>query len=217
VPAPPAPTAAPKAIPKNGRSGDSQHAGPPVAAVTVDEALQSLREASVAFNAPERARVGRAFTVEAILSTRIPAGELAVMIEEEGRRVSGTLKVSDRMTARLSGGDAFTIVAADPEEQWISDREPTAWHWRVTPAREGAHVLFLSFDALITVNGKEGRRAINTFKHRIDVTVAPPETPLEWLAYIRRMLEDATWLWGTLLLPIGAAVWHWWRQRRRAR
>jgi hypothetical protein len=175
--------------------------------ITVDEALASLRAANVAFNTPDQARVGKQFVVEAKLSTHLRREELSVLIEEPGKREVETLKVSDRMAATLSGGSAFDVSPSGPKEQWISDQEPTEWDWQVSPKSVGEQVLILSFDAVISLNDKEDRRTINTFKRRIRVDVAWPQTAGEWLEFIKKTGENVSWIWATLLIPIGGGLW----------
>jgi hypothetical protein len=182
---------------------------------TVDEALESLRSASVAFNSPDKARVDEQFIVEAKLSTQLHPVEMEVLIGDPGHHEVATLKVSDRMAATLSGGSAFEVAPAGPQEQWISDKETTDWNWQVSPKRGGEQFLILSFDALISVNGKEDKRTINTFKRRISVDVSWPQTAMEWLEFVKKTGEDISWIWATLLVPVGGGIWAWIKRRSR--
>lgn len=111
------------------------------------------------------------------------------------------------MAATLVGGSAFDVSPSGPKEQWISDQEPTEWDWQVSPKSVGEQVLILSFDAVISLNDKEDRRTINTFKHRIRVDVAWPQTAGEWLEFIKTTGENVSWIWATLLIPIGGGLW----------
>jgi hypothetical protein len=190
---------------------------PPVPEIksSVDEALARLQAARVAFNTPEKARVGKQFVVEAKLSTHLSGEKMKVLLEEPGKREIEALKVSDRMAATLSGGAAFDISPSGPKEQWVSSNETTDWDWQVTPKSVGAQFLILSFDARVTVNGHEDIRNINTFKRRIDVDVSWPETVGEWLEFIKTNGENVSWIWVTLLLPIGGCIWAWIRRKRR--
>lgn len=214
APAPPATDRAPsEPKAKIGREA----ANPSVAgAMTVDQALARLQSANMAFNAPDHARVGKPVVIEAKLSTRLSQEEMKVSIEEAGTVRTATLKVSDRMAATLVGGDSFDVSPTGPQEQWISDTEPTSWTWQVTPKLVGEdQLLLLTFDALISINGKEDRRTINTLKARINVDVGWPETLGEWLELIRKTGENVSWIWATILVPIGGAVWAFIKRRRR--
>jgi hypothetical protein len=193
---------------RQGPGRPSEPSRPPVSQpITVDEALAHLRAANVAFNTPDQARVGKQFVVEAKLSTHLLREDMSVLIEEPGKREVATLKVSDRMAATLSGGSAFEVSPSGPKEQWISDQELTEWDWQVSPRSVGDQVLILSFDAVISLNGREDRRTINTFKRRITVAVGWPQTGGEWLDFIRKTGENVSWIWVTLLIPIGGGLW----------
>ena len=187
----------------------------PPTPTTVDEALASLRAANVAFNTPDKARLSNEFIVQAKLSTRLRPEELQVLIDEPGKRQVATLNVSDRMAATLSGGSAFDVSPSGPQEQWISESGTTEWNWQVTPKSAGEQSLILTFDALISLNGKEDRRTINTFKRRIVVDVGWPETAGEWLEMVKKTGENVSWIWATLLLPVGGGIWAWIKRRGR--
>lgn len=67
------------------------------------------------------------------------------------------------------------------------------------------------------VDGKEGTRTINTLTRKIDVKIGWPETADEWFDYMKKMIESASWLWATILLPIGAYAVHRWKIFRNGR
>lgn len=54
--------------------------------------------------------------------------QLKQSIIEEGEKVEATIKVSDRMEARLSGY-MFQITAITPEIQAVSKTQQTEWIW----------------------------------------------------------------------------------------
>jgi hypothetical protein len=181
----------------------------------VDQALARLKSANVAFNTPDRARVAKPIVIEAKLSSFLRKQELKVLIEESGTVEVATLKVSDRMVATLVGA-TFDVSPTGPQEQWVSDVEPTAWTWQVTPKAVGENqVLILTFDAVISINGKDDKRTINTFKRRINVDVSWPETIGEWLELIKKTGENVSWIWVTVLIPIGGGAWAWLKARKR--
>jgi len=183
--------------------------------MTVDEALARLKSANIAFNTPDRARVGTSFVVEAKLSTQLTREVLKIFIEENGKIEAARLKVSNRMIATLAGGSSFDVSPSGPQEQWVSEVEPTGWLWQVNPKTAGNNqVLILSLDALININGKDDRRTINTFKRRIDVDVGWPETVGEWLDLIKKTGENISWIWVTVLIPVGGSIWAWAKRRR---
>jgi hypothetical protein len=185
--------------------------------VTLDKALERLRSGNVAFNTPDEARVGKQFIVEAKLSSRLTKEEIQVLIDEPGKREVAALRIADRMLATLAGGSAFEISPSGPKEQWISENETTDWVWEVTPKTVGEQTLLLSFDAVITLDGKEDKRTINTFKRRINVDVGWPQTVGEWLELTKKTGENVSWIWATLLIPIGGAIWAWTKRGGRSK
>jgi hypothetical protein len=183
------------------------------ARVAIDRALARLDIGKVAFNVIEHARVGRPLVVEAKLSSNLTPNELELRIVEAGKVEVVTLRISDRMVATLSGGSAFDISPNTPTEQWISRKEITSWSWLVTPKTVGEQILILSFDAVISIDGKDDKRSIMTLKRTIDVDVGWPETLGEWLELARKTVENISSLWAAILLPIAAGAWHLWRKR----
>jgi hypothetical protein len=183
------------------------------ASVAIDRALARLAIGKVAFNVVEHARVGRPLVVEAKLSANLTPDELALQVVEAGKVEVVTLRISDRMVATLSGGSAFDVSPNTPAEQWVSKNETTSWNWLVTPKTVGEQLLILSFDAVISIDGKDDKRSIMTLKRAIDVDVGWPETLGEWLELARKTVENISALWAAILLPIGAGVWHLWRKR----
>jgi hypothetical protein len=189
----------------------------PPAPLTLDQALTQLPTGYVGFNTPEKAHVGKQFIVEAKLSLRLPKEEIQVLIDEPGKREVESLKIAKRMVATLEGGLAFDISPSGPQQQWISERETSDWVWQVTPKTVGEQTLVLSFDAIISLDGKEDKRKFNTFKRRIDVDVGWPETWGEWLELTKKTGENISWIWVTLLIPVGGAIWAWIKRGERSK
>jgi hypothetical protein len=161
--------------------------------------------------------VNRSFVVEAKISTYVRKEEIKAIIKEPGSVETADLKVSDRVVATLVGGSSFDISPAGPQEQWISDVEPTIWTWDVTPKIAGDNqVLILSFDAIVSLNNKDDKRNVNTFKRRINVDVSWPTTVSEWLDLIKKTGENVSWIWASILIPVVGGVWAWLRRRRKA-
>lgn len=180
----------------------------------VDQALMKLPTGSVAFNVPERTRVGKPLIIEAILSTILKPADLALLIKEVGKAEAASLKISNRMVATLSGGSAFDIAATSSADQLISDKDMTSWTWLVTPKTVGEQLMILSLDVVISINGKEDKRTITTFKQRIDVDVGWPQTWGEWLDLLKKTGESVWWI-GAAIVTISGVVWGWFTHRAR--
>jgi hypothetical protein len=178
----------------------------PVAPTTVDQALALLKSANIAFNTPEKARVGKQFGIEAKFSKHLSAKEIKNAITEPGEVQASTLRVSEHMIAILSGGSAFDISPSGPQTQWISEKEINAWSWQITPKAVGNQYLNLTFDVILIINGKEDRRTINTFKRSISVEVEWPQTMGEWLELINKFVQNINSIWAVLFVVV-AAIW----------
>lgn len=177
----------------------------------VDEAMRRLVDANVAFNSPPRARLGKDLEIVAKISAKLPKETLAREVDELGTPKVVPLKVSDRVAATLSGGSAFDISPAGPQEQAVSENELTTWSWKVTPKAAGEQMLTLTFDAYIQLQGKDVKRTVRTLTQKISVDVGWPESVSEWLEFIKKQLETANGIW-VALLAIGGAVLTWARK-----
>ncbi len=193
--------------------GMSPSSSNPTLSSALDAALKNLVAGNVAFNNPERMTVGRSKVVEVKLSTTLSPEDLKAQLTEAGKKENATLEVGDRMAATLNGGDAFTITPGGPQLQWISRSHVTTWTWDVTPKLSGTQYLILQFDAVITIDGKDGARTINTLKHPIEVDVGWPDSPSEWFELAKKWADNIGWFWASILVPIGALALGWLRKR----
>jgi hypothetical protein len=209
---PPTPSPTPPDTPTSPPSSPPSRVGSaPVS--PLDLQLKKLAQGNIAFNNPEKMRVGETAEIEAKLAVTIPADELMGLLNAAGKRESASLEVSDHMQATLTGGAAFDVSPAGPQSQWISKDAPTTWHWLVTPKLTGPQFLTLSVDAIITINGDKDTRNITTLTRSIEVDVAHPHNEEEWVAWIKDQGEAFGWGWGALAAVI-AVVTGFWRRIR---
>lgn len=177
----------------------------------VDRAMrESLTKGSVAFNTPEEMQLGKAETVQLLLSPSDSGAELQQQITEAGKTEAAEIRVSNRMQARLTG-PGFQIEAISPEEQAISSTDTTEWKWDVTPTKTGENQeLHLTLTALIDVEGQETPRQIRTFDRTIDV-------PVTWgqrFGVIGTFITtNWQWFWTVILVPI--ALWLYRKYRKQ--
>ena len=131
--------------------------------------------------------------------------ELATAVTAAGAKEGASIRVSNRMEARLTG-PGFQITAVSPEEQAITSRGSTQWNWDVKAITAGKQQLHLTLTALFTVEGKDTRRAIQTFDRTIDVQV-------KWGQRIAGfVVENWKWLWTVIVVPLAPVIW---RARKR--
>lgn len=167
---------------------------------TVDHVLESLGKANIAFNVPEKLNIKQTAQIELLLSPGESVEQLRNAIKATGGREGATIRISNRMEARLTGA-AFQITAITPEEQAVGSIERVNWKWDVTPTTSGQHPLHLTLSALVLVDGNTTRRAIQTFDKTIIVNVTPTQLVENFVK------NNWQWLWATILLPIAGGIW----------
>jgi hypothetical protein len=108
------------------------------------------------------------------------------------------------MSATLNGGSGFDVSPSGPQIQFISSNDTSVWAWTITAKTASPQFLILSFDAPLTIDGKEGSRNVNTLVKRIEVQVGWPETAQDWLDYGKRLFEGLNWLWAAAMRLVAA-------------
>ena len=195
----PAPTAGTQTMPGVGTgNGDGSSA--------IDEALDGLELANLAFNSPRTMRLNEPVVIQLLLSGGRTIEELQEELEAIGEEEGEQIRVSDTMEAQLTGV-GFAIEAVTPATQLVATDGVTEWKWEVEPTKTGERRLHLALSALIDLGGKERTYTVRTFERTLEVRVAFRER-LETFAE-----DNWQWLWTALLVPLGAVL----LQRRRQR
>ena len=176
---------------------------PPSIFSSVDEAIAKMPLGGIAFNSPSPINIDHSARVELVLDLHLPSAALAKLITARGVVEYAQVRISNRMSARLTGSD-FDITANSLETQAISSNEPTIWLWTVKPKTVGEFNLCVNLDALVTVDGAPAHRTIRTFSQSILVTVTPAQRVTKF--------AKANWQWlsATILIPV---VGWWWQHR----
>jgi hypothetical protein len=179
---------------------------PPEPLGDVDRLLEEMEFGTIAFNAPTNINIDDSPQIQLILSLAETMEKLKQSITEEGEKVGATIRVSDRMEARLSGY-MFQITAITPEIQAVSRRQQTEWKWEIHPKKEGKHRLHLTLTALLEIDGHSTSRAIRTFDKIIEVNV----TATQKVGLFFK--NNWQWLWAAILVPV--AGWLWKRKKKK--
>lgn len=160
--------------------------------------------ANIAFNSPQRMNLNETAQIQLLLSLQQPIDELRNAITAAGEREGATVRVSNRMEARLSGPN-FQITAITTEEQAIGSIDTVEWKWEIKPTVSGRHNLHLTLTALFTVDGAASRRAVRTFDKTIEVDVTAGQWASDFFG------KNWQWLWAAIFLPIAGWVWKLWK------
>ena len=168
--------------------------------VAIDKVLERLSSGNIAFNAPQSMSLGETTTIQLRLGLNTEISDLKRLIESEGAKEGFSIKVAERMEARLTGQN-FAITAITPELQAISRNEITSWSWEVKPMTKGKQYLHLTLTALIEINGNSTPRALRTFSKAVNVEVTQAQ---QFKSFVG---QNWQWLWASLLVPIAGWVW----------
>ena len=166
----------------------------------IDGILEQLAVGNIAFNAPQTMNLHHTALIQLKLGLTTPTAELKRLIQAEGEKEGASLRVSDRMEARLTGPN-FVISAITPETQAVSRSTITEWQWEVKPNSGGRQNLHLTVSALLTIDGAPTPRVIRTFDKIIEVDVT-------WNQQVRSFFENNwQWLWAAVIIPLVGWLW----------
>jgi hypothetical protein len=155
--------------------------------LVVDELLNALADANIAFNTPDRMKQDETTEILLILSPKLTADEVKELVEEElGESEQNIevaeIKASTWMEAKLVGSSrAFEIIEKSSALQAISFEDETRWAWEVIALEEGTHSLDLTLTAFISFDGTEVPRTIKTYHRTITVEVTGTKKALQFV------------------------------------
>jgi len=190
----------------------------------LDTALKELIGDNIVFDSPPTSMsVGKSTKIIARLSASLPRDDLVAQLTEaaqtEGQLSEGSIKNGlmsvRRLLATLSIG-GFVVTPPEPEPALLSN--PT-WSWDIVADRAVSGSPNQSLKAVLVINGKDTTFDIVYQPHpsarppMIKVEEGWPQTPTEWFEWFKNLFEKFSWLWGTILVPVG--VWIWARLRKK--
>lgn len=169
----------------------------------VDQILEKLEFANLAFNAPATLQFGELATIQLLLSPKESGEALKEKITAEGPKESARIRISNQMEARLTGL-GFEIQAITPEIQAVSADQITEWKWDIRPTQTGIQQLHLTLSALIYMGDQAMPRTIHTFDQTIEVNVTLSQRISSFFG------NNWQWLVTVIFIPIAG-----WLIRRR--
>lgn len=184
-------------------------AGPCDTQCLIDQLTGSLKRSKVAFNAPTSLQVGQLPTaVSLVLSVNESYDILRQEISGQGPTKTASVRSGPEMYASLIGSQGLRVT---PTTQSIMARPShgrARWDWQVSGIHPGAQFLNLSLFAVVDTAPNAPQILIRTFSRRLSVTVTARYE-------IRRFFKrNWQWLWGVMVVPLAAWLWHRLRSKR---
>ena len=165
----------------------------------VDKVLDAMELGTITFNVPTNINIDDTPQIQLILSLTETKDKLKQLIIEKGEKLCASIRVTDRMEARLSGY-MFQITAITPEIQAISNNNLTEWKWEIHPKKDGKNKLHLTLTALFELDGYSTSRAIRSFDKIIEVNITPTQKIQSFAK------THWQWLWATILIPVAGLL-----------
>ena len=169
---------------------------------TIDNNLEGMVFGDIVFNTPKTINIDDSKIIHIVLGIDKKVKDIENMIKAEGEKHHANIRVSNLMTAHLSGNN-FDITVINPETQAVAKKEPTEWKWQIKPKEEGKHNIYLTLSALFYIEGKPIPRVVKSFDKLITIEITATQ---QTTAFISSNLE---WFWGVILIPL---AWLWKRK-----
>jgi len=161
----------------------------------VDAAIKKLEEANIVFNTPKTLKLDEVSEIQLVLGVAVPVAFLKNYMSVPGETDSATVKISQDVSARLTGA-GFAITEVTESRQPITLDEITEWKWQIVPQREGMQRLHLSISAEIDVNGTSMRKVVRTFDKDINIDIGAGEVVAKFFS------TNWQWLFAAILVPV---------------
>lgn len=181
-----------------------------------------ITKANITFSIPENMRITETTGVELLFNPLLSKSISQTPIEEQNSIGTNTADLNSTLVPadqfETSPRTKVVLLPQDPEvfnvkemhdnaEQVISSIDATTWRWSVTAKKGGSHALELVIYRLVKYDGKEFWQEVETYKANIviKVTLANRAESFDW-----------KWIVATLLIPLVASLWAWWRSRNKS-
>ncbi len=169
----PPPSASMQSLPQNRFSTQSADDDPIVAERSIEtvtpSALDNFKSRPIAYNRPpEVMALNQAVDVSLIIDATDEANPAAGLEGFEGEVVERDVVLSDEVAAQLTG-QAFDIQLMSVSRQILSSRAQNRWQWRVTPIKEGEHMLILEIFGY--AKGSNAAEPLDAYRDKISVEV----------------------------------------------
>lgn len=163
-------------------------------------------QARALFNAPNSMRRGATVPIKLLVSLTGSAEELHKQLGDAfpGARIEKSIDAAPTLIATLKGPtNAFDIQELGATKQVLESANHSWWEWRVTAKREGSYKLQMT----LTAERPAGSQNLVVMEHDIEVNVDPADRLSDFVS------SEWKWLYATLLVPLAAFGWNWWKKR----
>ncbi|MEM1296914.1 MAG: hypothetical protein AAGH89_16230 [Verrucomicrobiota bacterium] len=161
----------------------------------VQTATDAFEDANIAFQTPDKMRIGKAQDVELILSLKKTIEELKSELGKEFPTDGAAIQAAPVMEASLTGA-GFEISPAGAQRQVLRQASNTNWIWSVIPRESGQQTLRLRLSAMISIQGMAAPLEVKSFEREIPVEVSLVQVASGFLK------ENLQLVWVVLVLPI---------------
>lgn len=170
-------------------------------AITADEVLSQIRQASLALTAPESRNIREVVPVKLLVSVEKTQQELIEELNAEidSYVVSDNVSITKTMSATLTAPD-FDVNVITPVRQAITDGS-TEWLWSLRPKTSGKHHVTVTLVAHVMVDGERVEKHIKTFDKTLTIEITASQKFSDFI------MKYWQWLFTTLLIPIGIGIW----------
>lgn len=168
--------------------------------MAIDALLAQLNWANVVFSAPANMTLQQTYEVTFLMSVAESVAELKNRLAADSNVRSDTIRVSDIMDVNLVGPN-FEITPITPQQQPVSGISSNEWRWEVSPKRTGQVKLYLTVNAILTIDGQGNNKVLRTFTKNIDVDVSPQQHVANFIT------THWQWLFTAIIIPLVIYLW----------
>jgi len=173
----------------------------------LNKELARLPIGRIAFNPPERMKVGIKERIEVRIS-KDPDADIVSALTGQGVPQIEEIKVYEFMKVKLTG-EEFDIDPLNEEEQIIGPQGYTEWAWEVLPRKSGEKFLHLHVSLRIKIPFGEKTKDHPVMDKAILVKINP--------IYTAKVFCCAYWQWiaTAIILPLIAFIWRQHKSEKR--
>lgn len=178
-----------------------------IAKEQMNDLFKTMKRGNIVFNVPDSMKLNETRGIHLVLSATKTVSQLEQQIQEGGSLRNRSIRISRIMVANLKGA-GFEINPITEPMQVVDMNADTEWRWEITAIQPGTRNLYLTMDAIITIDGKEKPHTIHSLSEEIMVHVSIQQHISAFVA------KNWQWLWSAILVPL--IGWLWERRKKQS-